>query len=816
MVRTGIINPFRQSLEIKVDPVSAGRLHFKWLPDYARFLLQNRIPELAAEQYRLSNELNIPLLSYFTHFSTAQLLKFATQGLQTLMQGLSENQAVEYIEQSVQTWVNNKIPEISRNRISPEDISLLSFIRCKLFRDALPLYTQDQQLSLRLMEEVTALTSIQDTISTQVLLSIQQELYDQAQQIANIGNWSLDLITNTIVWSNEMFRIYELEPQKKVTYDLASFNHPEDMEFIKEQLRISRETGLPHDFYYRIILKNGKEKFLHARGEVLFDETGNAEKMFGTLQDVTTQKKIEKEHRDNEYFIQKITALTPSLISVYNVHTGRCLFINQAIQNMLGYKAEDVYEKGIEFFINIIHPEELPRIFLENNQAINEHNLNGSDEMVEFKYRMRHANGQYRWFHTFAAIFERNAENKIETVINVSMDITEQMTADYKAMLHAEELRKQEDRYYKMIDEVKDYAILLLSPEGIIQNWNRGAENIKGYKAEEIIGRNFRIFYTDEDRKNQIPEQLIQEATNNGKASHEGWRVRKDRSRFWGSIVITSLHDDQGNVIGFSKVTRDLTEKKISEDNLKRYTKELEVKNLELEQKNKELESFSYIASHDLQEPIRKIRIWTNRIEETEDISEGVRDSLSRIQAASIRMQQLIQGVLEYSQSDLLKQPRVLTDLNSILKEVLGDLSEVIEENNVNIEMEILPALHLVRLQFVQLFSNIISNAIKYKREGVPLKIVVSSSLIKDNDALTGENKFFYSIVFSDNGIGFLQENADKMFELFRRLESGPGYPGTGIGLAICRKIVKNHQGTITATGNPGKGASFEIRLPAQ
>jgi light-regulated signal transduction histidine kinase (bacteriophytochrome) len=246
------------------------------------------------------------------------------------------------------------------------------------------------------------------------------------------------------------------------------------------------------------------------------------------------------------------------------------------------------------------------------------------------------------------------------------------------------------------------------------------------------------------------------------------------------------------------------------------YTKTLEIKSQELEQKNKELESFSYIASHDLQEPVRKIRIWANRIEETETISDGVRDSLARIQSASIRMQKLIQGVLEYSLSDMRHLPRDLTDLNTVMTEVLGDLSEVIEENNILIEMDVLPTLFLVRLQFVQLFSNIISNAIKYKREGVPLKVKISSSLVKVKDDSAGEDRSFYSIIISDNGIGFMQEHADKMFELFRRLESGPGYPGTGIGLAICRKIVKSHRGTITALGNPGKGASFEIRLPVE
>ena len=192
----------------------AERLNFQWLPSYADFLLKNRIPDLAVEQMRLGSQLNIPLLSYFAHFSPEQLLEFGRHGLQRLMQALVANRASTYIEESVMTWVNNKIPEISRNQISPEDISLISFIRCKLFRDSLPFYTSDQNLSIRLMEEVNALTTAQDTIYIRTLLSVQQELYDQAQQIAHIGNWSMDVATHSIVWSNELFRIYELEPEK--------------------------------------------------------------------------------------------------------------------------------------------------------------------------------------------------------------------------------------------------------------------------------------------------------------------------------------------------------------------------------------------------------------------------------------------------------------------------------------------------------------------------------------------------------------------------------------------------------------------------
>src|SRR5664279_1029527 len=207
MATPGLSSTHQDSNKTHIDLAMAKLLQFNHLPDYARFLYENRIQALALEQYRISRELKIPLLSHFSDFSKAQLLEFSEQGLRKVLAALAANQAVEYIEHSVQNWMNNSIPQLSRNQISPEDISLLSYIRCKLFRDSLPFYTADQKLSIQLMEEVNAFTSVSDSVSIRTLLNMQQELYEQAQQIAHIGNWSLDLASYTISWSNELYRI---------------------------------------------------------------------------------------------------------------------------------------------------------------------------------------------------------------------------------------------------------------------------------------------------------------------------------------------------------------------------------------------------------------------------------------------------------------------------------------------------------------------------------------------------------------------------------------------------------------------------------
>jgi len=344
---------------------------------------------------------------------------------------------------------------------------------------------------------------------------------------------------------------------------------------------------------------------------------------------------------------------------------------------------------------------------------------------------------------------------------------------------------------------------------------NKGAEKIKGYSASDIIGKNFRLFYRKEDQERKLPEMLIQEATEKGKASHEGWRVRKDGTTFWGNIVITALHDEVGNLIGFSKVTRNLTERKMAEDTLREYTTRIEKHNEELQRINKDLDSFTYMASHDLQEPLRKIRTFCNMILSKwgENFPADISGYFERIIASVTRMQTLIDALLTYSRTTSKDVVLVPTDINNIIEEAKKDLSEVIAEKQVTIKADELPVLKVQPLQFQQLFFNLIENAIKYSRPGVPPEIKISSKKFWREDGET--RSLFYRITVRDNGIGFEQQYADSIFKLFQRLHGRSEYSGTGIGLAICKEIVGNHKGTITAKSEPGKGSTFIIELPA-
>jgi len=384
-----------------------------------------------------------------------------------------------------------------------------------------------------------------------------------------------------------------------------------------------------------------------------------------------------------------------------------------------------------------------------------------------------------------------------------------------------EDLRKSEQRYHQMIGEVQDYAILYLNREGIVQNWNRGAEKIKGYKAEEIIGKSFYNFYTEKDRKNGLPKKLLNLAVQQNRAVQEGWRVRKDNTQFWASVVITAVHNEKNEVIGFSKVTHDLTAKKETEDALKNKKLELEQKNIELLEMNKELQSFTFISSHDLQEPLRKIQTFALRIleKEKDNLSENGKYLFKRMQLSAERMQTLIDDLLAYSRTHNLESDFKTIDLNHILDQVKQDLKEELVHNNVTIDMPDTCQINIIPFQFRQLIYNLLSNSLKFSDPGRPLHIKIINELVKGadlEDLGLQDNIIYCHITFSDNGIGFDQQYSDKIFQLFQRLHGRNDYPGTGIGLAIIKKIIENHKGAIRAKGKSGEGATFDIYIPAQ
>lgn len=245
----------------------------------------------------------------------------------------------------------------------------------------------------------------------------------------------------------------------------------------------------------------------------------------------------------------------------------------------------------------------------------------------------------------------------------------------------------------------------------------------------------------------------------------------------------------------------------------------IKARNEELELNNKELSAFNYVASHDLQEPLRKIQTFISRLnsKDLDQLSENGKTYLLKIEDATVRMRSLIDDLLQFSRTNKAEKTFEISNLNELLESAKNELAEIIEEKQATITSDILPELNVISFQIQQLFINLINNAIKYSKKDLNPVIHISYKIVTGSpEALfkNSEYKQYHQITFKDNGIGFEQEYAEKIFTLFSRLHDKKAYSGTGIGLSICKKIVENHNGHISAVGILNKGAEFHIYLP--
>lgn len=630
------------------------------------------------------------------------------------------------------------------------------------------------------------------------------------------GTFTWDLIHQTFIFSDRLANIFGYPRASDLTHEkLINAIHPEDKIVRHKAIEESMITGVLM-YEARIKRPDRSIRWIRVNGKIWYGEKRNPLKMHGMVMDITEQKRMILKVRESEERLR--LAIESSGVGTWDldIQSGMTIASEEHSQ-IFGYS------NGVEWstkrFIKHIFPDDLSVVKASYDHAIQ------SGKMF-YEARIIRRDKALRWIRVNAKTFY-DEKNRPVRMVGTIMDITDQQqkheilektVADRNEQLYKKniELLKTEEHYYRMIDEVQDYAIILLDKQGIIQNWNKGAEKIKGYKAEEIIGKHIRLFYQKEDQDKNLPEKLIEKAATTGRAVYEGWRLRKDGTPFWGSVVITAIHDDNYKVTGFSKVTRDLTERKRAEDELLRFAKALEEKNADLQRSNQELEQFAYIASHDLQEPLRKIQAFSSLLERNLHNPEEAKKYFEKINSSAVRMSVLIKDVLNYSRisrpSDLFEP----VDLNQIIDNVKTDFELLIREKEAIIHVSQFPLIQGVTHQIHQLFFNLISNSLKFSKGKPVIEIdseMLSQEEIEKNPKLNPYRKYT-RITLKDNGIGFEQKYAEQIFTIFQRLNTRNSYSGTGIGLALCKKIVETHRGVITAYSEPGKGSIFKVILP--
>ena len=387
-----------------------------------------------------------------------------------------------------------------------------------------------------------------------------------------------------------------------------------------------------------------------------------------------------------------------------------------------------------------------------------------------------------------------------------------------------------ESYFPEIVAEVKGFAIFMMDTEGVIQTWNIGCELMKGFTAEDAIGQNFRILFPEYLRDEHLPEKERQIAKDKGRFEGENWRIKKNGDFFWAFVVLTRVTDEEGNHIGYVKITQDQTDKKNYLDQLnnkiediRNINQKLDKVNNELLKSNANLQEFAYASSHDLQAPLRNMKHYVQRLKEDlgEQLTEKQLALFKRIENAGDRMMNLIEDLLSFSYIGMGTAQKSEIDLNQQVKDVIDDLELEVVEKGAKITVDALPKVRGDRRQFQQFFQNLIGNSIKYAKPDVIPEIQISSNEVLGREAKASlpteeADKKYYLIQLKDNGIGFEPKYAEDIFKVFTRLHGASDYSGSGVGLSIVQKVVENHNGHIWAESKPGEGANFKILLPVE
>jgi PAS domain S-box-containing protein len=647
------------------------------------------------------------------------------------------------------------------------------------------------------------------------------EEYDSVfAEVEEYAIFLLDLSGTIKTWNKGAEKIKGYSAQEIIGKNYRIFYTKEDkkINLSEKLLSAAKENGETSYEGWRV-KKDGTRFWGHITLTALHDKDGTVKGYLKVTRDLTDRKIAEdrysnfveelklrnEELKQSEERYHKMISEVMDYAIIPLDKDGKVLDWNKSAEKLSGYTPKEIIGKNFRLF----YPKEekdagLPEKLLA--EAIRKGGITHEG------WRIR-KDGKRFWGNITITTL-RGEDGQIMGFSKVTRDLTEKKVAEDQVsnVLEAlrqsnEQLKQSEERYHKMIDEVQDYAILLLSRSGVIENWNTGAAFIKGYNAAEIIGKNFRTFYTKEDRGRKLPEKLLAEAIKMGKASHEGLRVRKDGTCFWGSVVITALHSVSG----------DLTDKKNADDALKASAAQLDLKNQTLERLNEELSSFTHVASHDLKEPLRKIQTLASRIEDANFDPGKCAEYLNKIKSSGLRMQNLIDDLLSFSQVSNNAGKFEKVDLNKVLEAIKNDLEIPINEKRAVIDWGTLPVVYGIYFQLQQLFLNVISNSVKFSRADEPPCIEIRAEVIEGPDIPGGssrEGNKYHHISFRDNGIGFAHQDNDRIFEAFQRLHSKSTFAGTGIGLAIVKKVVENHNGIVSAEGVPGVGATFHVYLP--
>ncbi|WP_051209847.1 PAS domain S-box protein [Gelidibacter mesophilus] len=520
--------------------------------------------------------------------------------------------------------------------------------------------------------------------------------------------------------------------------------------------------------------------------------------------EVTETVKAKHLIEENEEKLQLI--IEASELGVYDVNLkSGDISASERCYEVLGFPGKThLSHKDI---ITTIHPEDL----IIRKKAFEKAFADGT---LHYQSRVIWKDQTLHWIDAKGKVFydENNQPNRL---LGTVRDITEERNLQ-------QQLLEREEKFRLLADSMPQH-VWTSDPEGNLNYFNQSVYDYSGLTPEQIIKDGWIQIVHPDDWEENIKQWTAAVKTGNDFLIEHRFKDHKGDYRWQLSRAIPHKNAD-GTIKMWVGSSTDIQEQKMFTTELENMvqlrTNELEEKNLDLEKINKELQSFVYISSHDLQEPLRKIQTFSSRILETEyaTLSDTAKRHFSRMQKSAYRMQNLIQDLIAYSRTNVQESTFEVVDLAEAIDDVKETLSEELDENHVTFKLHDICEIEVISVQFKQILHNLISNSIKFAKINEPVVIEINCEKVDANILdipSLSDYEEFYHIRYSDNGIGFEPEYNEKIFEVFQRLHSKDEYTGTGIGLAIVKRIIENHEGSIIANGKLNEGARFDIYLPA-
>jgi PAS domain S-box-containing protein len=520
------------------------------------------------------------------------------------------------------------------------------------------------------------------------------------------------------------------------------------------------------------------------------------------IADITDTKKLREEKQKTEDQYRTMANSIPQLGWMAD-NEGWIHWYNDRWYEYTGTTLDEMKGWG---WSRVHHPDHVDQVVGNIRKAWS------TQEPWELNFLLRRHDGEYRWFLT-RAYPVKDASGAVIHWIGTNTDIHDQ--------LESEKILKRSEEQLKQLSDFIPQIAWTTDSEGYHDFFNERWYEFTGLSHDESKGRGWSLVLHQADYVNAL--ERWSHSLRTGELYEAEYRMRRaDGVYRWLLARATPLRNESGEIIRWFGTCTDIHDQKLATDTLElkvaERTRDLQEANSYLHSINEELRQFNYIASHDLQEPLRKIMIFAERIKahDSERLSESSRSFLERMSVSAERMSILLKDLLDFSSTqkeDLFIQ----VNLNETIKDIESDLELLIMQKAATIHKEELPTLKAIPLQMHQLFYNLINNALKFtsphRSPVVRIKGTLASARMLDEWSLPADTRY-YHLTVSDNGIGFEPEFKNRIFVLFKRLHNQKNFQGTGVGLALCKKVVENHQGRIWAESEPDQGATFHVVLP--